>query len=500
MPFQCDLGIHEWKREYLTSNSCRIQEKCSRCGTVKGQITEFHAHWRAEYLGSNSCMMQERCVRCGEVRGQIAEVHPQWKREYLSSNSCFMQEKCVRCGQGRGNVVEFHEEWARGYLSANSCTHQVRCSRCGKVRGRPMELHVWEWIEKDPCLRVQICTRCGATGQIDQKDHSWKTIYKPNSYDIQEICGRCGVARARMSALSKFLGQDKIKTTLLTLIAAAFQKGESLHHILLCGPNGMGKVTLAKLLAADLGVNIKIISGKALDSAGELVPILTSLRTGDVLIIEEIESMRKQTLDVLVPALTDFSLDIVIGKGAATRSIKLKLPHFTLIGTTSKSPQVDERLESLMFVLELSPYDKDELSKIISLYAAEQGIKLVEEAAGFLAEQSNGCPGEALLVLKKVHQYALAYADGQITSTIATSALEVFGSKSNSPQYQRQAIPDDVKMFVWQRDGGHCVRCGSQENLEYDHIIPVSKGGSNTSRNIQILCQNCNRSKGANLA
>jgi hypothetical protein len=121
------------------------------------------------------------------------------------------------------------------------------------------------------------------------------------------------------------------------------------------------------------------------------------------------------------------------------------------------------------------------------------------EATNLLAEQSNGCPGEALLVLKKVHEYAIAYADGQITSTIARDALAVFSSKNKSILLERQPISDDIKVFVWQRDGGRCAKCGSQEKLEYDHIIPISKGGSNTARNIQLLCEKCNRSKSANI-
>jgi 5-methylcytosine-specific restriction endonuclease McrA len=210
--------------------------------------------------------------------------------------------------------------------------------------------------------------------------------------------------------------------------------------------------------------------------------------------------MRKPLVEVLVPATADFILDITVGKGPSARNVKLNLPHFTLVGTTSKPSQVDERLSSLMFVFDFAAYDVHEIGQIVPSLASQQGIAIDSETADLLAEYCNGCPGEASVLLKKVHEYAIAYAAGHITPAIARDALAVFGPKSSSPSRERQPIPDDVRTFVWQRDGGRCAKCGSQENLEYDHIIPVSKGGSNTARNIQLLCEKCNRSKGANIA
>jgi 5-methylcytosine-specific restriction endonuclease McrA len=131
--------------------------------------------------------------------------------------------------------------------------------------------------------------------------------------------------------------------------------------------------------------------------------------------------------------------------------------------------------------------------------AKQQGITVDIEAVTLLAERCEGCPGEALALLRKVQDYAIARATGRITPAVARDALTIFGRRSSSPR-ERQPIPDDVKMSVWQRDGGRCVKCGSQENLEFDHIIPVSKGGSNTARNLQLLCEKCNRAKGGNLA
>jgi len=315
------------------------------------------------------------------------------------------------------------------------------------------------------------------------------------------VCELCGITATYKSNLLAFIGQDDIKRSLMTLLVAARKKQEALHHILLCGQSGMGKVTLAKIIANEMGVNHKIISGKEIEKVGEFAAIVTNLRTGDFLIIEQIETMRKQILDVLVSVMADFNLDIVIGKGASARNVNLKLPRFTVVGTSSKLMQIDERISNLMFSFNFTPYDNVEVSKIIILSAIQQKIVMDEGACNLLADQSHGNPNEALHALKKVYEYAIAYSDGVITSTVAKDALVMFGSSNNtSPVYKREPIPDEVKMFVWQRDGGRCAKCGGQEKLEYDHIIPISKGGSNTARNIQLLCENCNRSKSANIA
>ncbi len=253
-------------------------------------------------------------------------------------------------------------------------------------------------------------------------------------------------------------------------------------------------------------------------------------------------TMRRPILELLVRAMEEFRIEISVGKGSSARRIGLKLPHFTVVGTTSGPSKVLDRLGNLMYAFNLDPYSTADMQTIITSSASRLGVAITVEASYLLAERSNGCPGEALLALKKVHQYAIVYADGVITSATASAALAVFGERWNAPvcerqaipddvglfdemgappvyerqaipddvgifgdmrnplAYERQAISDDVKMFVWRRDRGHCAKCGSQANLEYDHIIPVSKGGSNTARNIQLLCAQCNRSKGANIA
>ncbi len=393
----------------------------------------------------------------------------------------------------------FHD-WKKTYLSIDSCKIQERCSKCGVTKGQVVVIHKWEWIQRTPCLSQQVCKRCGAIGQNNEKEHQWREGYEPNSYEIHKICELCGVTSTYLSGFSAFVGQDDIKQSLMTLVFAARKKSEALHHLLLCGQSGMGKTTLAKIIASEIGVNYKIISGKTIEKVWDFASILTNLRAGDFLIIKQFESLRKQVLETLIPTMTDFSLEITIGKGPSARNIKLKLPRFTVVGISSNLSQVDERLSNSMFAFAFTPYIKTDIEEIISLSATKQGINIESEACNLLADQSNGNPSEALLTLKKIYEYAIAYADGRITSTITRNALVMFGSKNNSPIYKRQPIPDEIKMFVWQRDGGRCANCGSQENLEYDHIIPVSKGGSNTARNIQLLCEKCNRSKSANIA
>jgi Holliday junction resolvasome RuvABC ATP-dependent DNA helicase subunit len=402
----------------------------------------------------------------------------------------FMSIKCE---------LGFHD-WGKAWLRKDSCEIQEQCSKCKAVRGPVVALHDWEWIQRTPHLSQQVCKRCSAIGQEIEKEHTWNVIYKPNSYEIQKTCELCGITETYSSGFSTFIGQDDIKQSLMTLVVAGRKKGETLHHILLCGQPGMGKVTLAKIVASEMGVNFKFISGNAIEKVGDFAAVLTNLRAGDFLIIEQIETLRKQILDVLVSAMTDFSLEIVIGKGSSARNIKLKLPHFTVVGTSSKLSQANKQLGNLMFSFNFNPYPKHEIGRIISLSARQQGIIIEDKASDLLADQSHGNLSEALLALKKVKEYAIAYSDGQITESIAKKTLAMFGSNnSNSPVFKRESIPDEVKIFVWQRDGGRCAKCGSQEKLEYDHIIPVSKGGSNTARNIQLLCESCNRLKSANI-
>jgi Holliday junction DNA helicase RuvB len=308
--------------------------------------------------------------------------------------------------------------------------------------------------------------------------------------------------------LENLVGQELIRQALRIQIDEAKQREHPLPHILLCGPPEMGKVTFAKAIANEIGYPIRVVSGDSIRKALDSATILTNLRTGELLLVEQIESVRKVGMDILSEVLTDSALDIVIGKGPSARSIKLAFPRLTVIGTTSKLPKLDRHLQHLMSIYEFVPYDVHQIGQIIFSLATQQGIVINSEVADSLAEYSEETPGVASILLKRVYEYARTFALGQITSSVIKDALTAFGYKHHSPTSlrtadrlyrEREPIPDDIKMFVWQRDGSHCVKCGSRENLEFDHIIPVSKGGSNTARNLQLLCERCNRSKGGNI-
>jgi Holliday junction DNA helicase RuvB len=299
--------------------------------------------------------------------------------------------------------------------------------------------------------------------------------------------------------LWEMIGQDKIRQNLAALILAANNNKELIDHLLFSGSPGLGKTTFARSIANDMGVKIKVTSGDAIERAGDLAAIITNIRSGDIFLIQRIETLRKPVVDILSIAMKDYALDIIIGKKESARSIRLKIPRFTVIGTTSKLLQVDERLKDLMFEFDFAPYTDDEIEKIIIWLAEQQKMNIKLDAVNLLAKYCNGSPAQAFSLLRRLYKNALFCSNGIINLENSKEVLSVINYKNNPVSKDRQPIPEDVKLLVWQRDGGRCVKCGSQEKLEYDHIIPLAKGGSNTTRNIQLLCENCNRSKGANL-
>ncbi len=304
--------------------------------------------------------------------------------------------------------------------------------------------------------------------------------------------------------LSEVIGQDQVKENLAILISAARRRGETLDHLLFVGSSGFGNTTFANIVANEMEVNIKVTTGAAIARGGDLAKVLTEFRAGDVLFIDEINCLSRAVEEVLYPAMEDFALDITIGKGISARSIRLKLPHFTVIGATSKLAHVNEQLIARMHVCEFVPYTVKEVGVIIRSLVHQQNIVIDEDSVNIIAEHSNGNLSQALNLVDKVGKYAEVLADGIITVAVAKDAIKAFSPhlSVNVPlgERERQPIPDSVKMYVWKRDNGRCVICGSQEKLEFDHIIPISMGGSNTERNIQLLCEKHNRSKAANLA
>ncbi len=231
----------------------------------------------------------------------------------------------------------------------------------------------------------------------------------------------------RPKSLDEYIGQDKAKENLEIYIKAAKMRGESLDHVLLYGPPGLGKTTLSGIVAKEMGVNLRVTSGPAIEKQGDLVAILTNLSEGDVLFIDEIHRLSRNVEEILYPAMEDFSLDIIIGKGPSARSIRLDVPHFTLVGATTRSGQLSAPLRDRFGVLlRLELYTPEQLAKIISRSARILEIPIDDEGALEIASRSRGTPRIANRLLKRVRDIAQIQFDGVITEQVARDALSRF--------------------------------------------------------------------------
>ena len=255
----------------------------------------------------------------------------------------------------------------------------------------------------------------------------------------------------RPQLLDDYIGQEKAKEILKVYITAARERGEALDHVLFYGPPGLGKTTLAGIIANEMHVNIKITSGPAIEKPGEMAAILNNLQEGDVLFVDEIHRLNRQVEEVLYPAMEDYAIDIMIGKGASARSIRLDLPKFTLVGATTRVGMLTAPLRDRFGVIHrLEFYTVEELKRIIARSAKVLDVGIDDAGATALARRSRGTPRLANRLLKRVRDFAQVKYDGYITEDVANYALDLDVDKCGLDQTDRNLLMTIIERF----DGG----------------------------------------------
>jgi holliday junction DNA helicase RuvB len=277
----------------------------------------------------------------------------------------------------------------------------------------------------------------------------------------------------RPQKLSDLIGQDQIKENLDILIKAAKNRAESLDHVLFYGPPGLGKTTLANVLANEMGVNIKTTSGPAIERAGDLAAILTNLRAGDILFIDEIHRLGRAVEEVLYPAMEDFALDIIIGKGPSARSIRLKLPKFSVVGATTRLALVTAPLRARFgAVYRMDYYDEPAMRKIVLRAAGMLKVTADESGINEVARRARGTPRIALRLLRRVRDFAQVRSDGVITHDIASSALDLLQvDQRGLDDVDRRVLDAIIKKFGGGPVGLNTIAAAISE--ESDTIMDV---------------------------
>ncbi len=232
----------------------------------------------------------------------------------------------------------------------------------------------------------------------------------------------------RPKTMAEYVGQEKVKSNLSIFIEAAKKRNEPLDHVLLYGPPGLGKTTLAGVISTEMGVSLRITSGPAIEKPGDLAAILTNLAPYDVLFIDEIHRLNRSVEEILYPAMEDYALDIMIGKGPSARSIRLDLPRFTLIGATTRAGMLTSPLRDRFGIINrLELYTDEELSRIVKRSAGILKIEIVQEAANEIARRSRGTPRVANRLLRRVRDFAEVRSEGRITTEVAMFGLQALG-------------------------------------------------------------------------
>ena len=265
-------------------------------------------------------------------------------------------------------------------------------------------------------------------GESDEQIIDLPTKLKAKKGEIITITHQmpedAGEGSLRPRYLNEYIGQERAKENLRIFIQAAKMRGEALDHVLLHGPPGLGKTTLAAVIANEMGVNMRITSGPTIEKPGDLAALLTNLQENDILFVDEIHRMNRAVEEILYPAMEDFAIDIIIGKGPSANSIRLDLPKFTLIGATTRSGQLSAPLRDRFgVILRLELYTPEELRRIVERSAGILGISIEHDGAEEIARRSRGTPRIANRILRRVRDFAQVTADGVITRQVADEAL-----------------------------------------------------------------------------
>ncbi len=305
-----------------------------------------------------------------------------------------------------------------------------------------------------------------------------------------------------MDAL-ELIGQTELKRKIDALVEAAKATSSLLPHIILVGDEGLGKKQIARYIQENLDRDYKHADSKSLWQQGHLVGILTNVGEHNLLIATDIHLLPNSVTKILLTALSELKVRLIVGKGKEARQVELRIPQFSFIGTATEINRVDHQLAKAVFgIYFLSEYSNDELIKISQKIIAknEHALQFDLAAIQSVVDESNANPGVASALIDKIVKYAKLKSVAKISGELVLECLDLSGHIRTSPvEKASRHISNNVKRIVWQRDEGKCVACGSNEFLEFDHIVPVSKGGSNTERNCQLLCEPCNRKKAAKI-